>query len=187
MGSTYITLLSVLVSTLGFSMIAREYLASFFGGIVIREVKRIKPGTRVKILTSPVIKGDVVKVGWLRTTLLEVGDGERLPSIKTGRMLLVPNSTLINSPILIYGREVIDQVVAYVDGRCPEPEKIIQCMKEAMMEKGVKVKEVDLYQKGDKLMVYGIYKTKSNTMTDVRSEIMRVFLKKSNGIIRTNV
>lgn len=177
----FIALLSVLLSALGFSMIARDYLASLLGGIVIRKVKRISPGTRVKILASPLIKGDVVKVGWLRTTLVEVGDGERLPSVQTGRVLLVPNSMLVNSPVLVYGRKVVDQVVAYVEGGS-EPEKVVQCMKEAMREKGVKIKEVDLYQKEGSLMVYGIYETEPSYMADVRSEITKLFINKFNKV-----
>lgn len=176
--SMFIALLSVL----GFSMIAKDYLASLLGGIVIRKVRCISPGTRIKILASPLIKGDVVRVGWLRTTLMEVGDGERLPSVQTGRVLLVPNSMLVNSPVLVYGRKVVDQVVAYVEGECLEPEKVIQCMKEAMKEKGVKIKEVDLYQKEGSLMVYGIYETEPTYMADVRSEITKLFLNKFNKV-----
>ncbi|MBS7658353.1 MAG: mechanosensitive ion channel [Candidatus Bathyarchaeia archaeon] len=177
--SIIVTLVTML-SALGFSMVAKDYLASFLGGLFIRRIKNIKPGIRIKMLVDPSIKGDVVKVGWLRTTLMEVGDGERLPSIRTGRIVLIPNFMLMNTPVLVYGEEVMDEVIAYVEGSYPDPEKIIQCMKEAIEEEGVKVKEVNLYQKEDKLVVYGIYEASPNYMTDLRSEILKRFLKKFN-------
>jgi len=179
--SIIVTLITML-SALGFSMVAKDYLASFLGGLFIRRVKNIKPGIRIKMLVDPSIKGDVVKVGWLRTTLMEVGDGERLPSIRTGRIVLIPNYMLMNTTVLVYGEEVMDEVIAYVEGDYPNPEKVIQCMKEAMEEENVKVKEVNLYQKEDKLVIYGIYESKPDCMTDLRSEILKRFLKKFNAL-----
>ncbi|MDK2796122.1 MAG: hypothetical protein PWQ22_1019 [Archaeoglobaceae archaeon] len=91
-----------LLSALGFSFVLKDYFANFIAGLILRRVKRIKRDVRIKILTNPAIKGDVVEIGWFRTTLREVGDGERLPSVPTGRILKIPNFFLFNNPVVVY-------------------------------------------------------------------------------------
>lgn len=172
---TIIAYLSIFASAMGISWVSRDYLSSLLGGLILRRVKKIKPGTRIKVLTANTIKGDILNVGLFRTTLVEVGEGSRLPSIQTGRELLIPNSTLVNSPVLVYRDKIIDQVVAYVER---DPQRAIQCMKEAMKENNVKIKEVDLYQSEGKFEVYGIFESEANHMSDTRSEILRRFLSK---------
>ncbi len=85
-------------------------------GLIFKRVKQIKSGTRVKILASPIVKGDILEIGWFRTTLNEVGNGERLPSVKTGRISKIPNFLLFINAVLIYGESIIDEVVAYIKG-----------------------------------------------------------------------
>lgn len=173
-------LLVTLVSALGFSFVLKDYVASIIAGMIFRKVKHIKPGIRVKILTNPVIKGDVVSVGLLRTTLKEVGDGERLPSVYTGRNLKIPNFFLFNNPIVIYGDTITDEVVAYI-----ENEKFkthyVDLMREAIEEERHRVIEVGVYQKEKYFIVHGIFESNICEMVDVRSRILLRFYKKILG------
>jgi len=77
----------------------------------------------------------------LRTTLREVGDGERLPSVHTGRILKIPNFFLFNNPVVIYGNTISDEVVAYIKAQDFRPE-FVEMMKNAIEEEGHKVVEV---------------------------------------------
>lgn len=172
--STFLAFLGIFSSVLGISWVSRDYLSSFIGGFLIRRIKGIKPGTRIKVLGTPhVIKGDVLRIMTLRTALAEVGDGERLPGIRTGRIYVLPNSVLINNPVLMYGSEIVDQVVAYVE---KDPEKAITCMKRAMSKVGVKFKEVDMYQTMNKYAIYGIYESETDNVNTIRCEIMKTFV-----------
>ena len=83
--SALVTIFALVFSALGVSVVLRDYIASVIAGVVIRVTWHTKPGRRIKILIGPTpMKGDVLKVGVLSTTFMEVGDGERLPSVKTG-------------------------------------------------------------------------------------------------------
>jgi len=178
--SLLITIASALA--LGFALVLKDYIASFIAGIVFRCVGQIKRGLRVKILTVPTIKGDILEVGPIRTSLMEVGDGERLPSVQTGRTVKVPNFMLLNNPVMIYGDTIIDEVIAYTD--CPNPSlgSVISHMKDAIASQGHKVIEVGMYQKEDRLVVHGIFESNPKDLTDVRSGILKEFLEKqSNG------
>jgi len=176
--SLLITVASALA--LGFALVLKDYIASFTAGIVFRSVGHIKRGRRVKILTVPTIKGDILNVGPIRTSLMEVGDGERLPSVQTGRVVKVPNFMLLNNPVLIYGDTIIDEVIAYTN--CPNPDLgiVIGHMKEAIASQGHKVIEVGVYQKEDRLVVHGIFESNPRDLTDARSSILREFLEKEN-------
>ncbi|MBS7643625.1 hypothetical protein KEJ26_03510 [Candidatus Bathyarchaeota archaeon] len=171
-----VTAVSLVFSALGFSLVLKDYIASVLAGLVMRHVKHILPGRRVKILVTPVIKGDVVSIGLIRTTLMEVGDGERLPSVQTGRMLKVPNFMLINNPVLIYGETIIDEVVAYLSEPFPPLDQVVQNMKDAITSQGHRVIEVGLFQKDEKLIVHGIFESKTSETADVRSRILKQFL-----------
>jgi len=163
---------------LGFALVLKDYIASLIAGIVFRFVGHIKRGRRVKILTVPTIKGDVLNVGLIRTSLMEVGDGERLPSVQTGRIVKVPNFMLLNNPVLIYGDTIIDEVIAYTSRPYSDLTSVISHMKDAIASQGHKVIEVGLYQKEDQLVVHGIFESNPKDPTDVRSNILREFLDK---------
>jgi small-conductance mechanosensitive channel len=185
--SVYVAFLGISTSILGVSWVSRDYLSSLIGGMIIRRIKRIKPGTRIKILGMPhVIKGDVLSVKTFRTTLAEVGDGERLPGIRTGRIYILPNSDLVNNPVLMYGGKIVDQVVAYVER---DPENGVRCMEEAIKKVGVKPKEVDMYQTKDKFAIYGVYESETEKVSKVRNNIMKFFVelnkKNSNTEIKS--
>ncbi|MEM0022158.1 MAG: hypothetical protein QXW59_00680 [Archaeoglobaceae archaeon] len=170
-------LLLTLVSALGISFVLKDYVASIIAGIIFRKVKHIKPNTRIKVLTNPVIKGDVVDIGLVRTTLKEVGDGERLPSVYTGRILKIPNFFLFNNPVVVYGENITDEVVAYIENEKFKPQ-CVELMRKAIEEEGHRVVEVGVYQKEKFFIVHGIFESSICEMVDVRSKILLRFYKK---------
>jgi len=170
-------LLITLVSALGVSFVLKDYVASAIAGVIFRRVRHIRPNTRIKVMTNPMIKGDVVEIGWFRTTLKEVGDGERLPSVHTGRILKIPNFFLFNNPVVIYGETITDEVVAYIDATVFDP-KCVDLMREAIEKEGHKVVEVGVFQKENYFIVHGIFESDISEMVDVRSKILLNFFKK---------
>ncbi|MEM2122326.1 MAG: hypothetical protein QXE79_01685 [Candidatus Bathyarchaeia archaeon] len=174
-----LVVLSILASTLGVSWIVKDYIASFLAGLIIRVVKQIRPGRRIKVFTTPPIKGDVVKIGLFRTSLIEVGDGERLPSIRTGRILQVFNMLLMNNPVLIYKEDdYVDEVVAYVKYPCSDIGLLKELMRESIIEEGMEPLEVGIYQRPDLLVIRGMYRSKLDSIIDLRSSILESFLGK---------
>ena len=113
---TILPLLSIF-SSLGMSFVFKDYIADLIATIVIKKTRDIKIGNRIKISSGgAVTKGDIMDIGLIRTTIMEVGDGERLPSVRTGRLIKVPNYMLISNPVMIYGDTIIDEVTAYEHG-----------------------------------------------------------------------
>lgn len=167
-------ILVTLVSALGFSFVLKDYVASIIAGIIFRKVKHIRPNRRIKVLTNPIIKGDIVEIGWLRTTLMEVGDGERLPSVRTGRILKLPNFFLFNNPVLVYGDRIIDEVVAHVEESKFRPE-LVDVMRRSIERLGQKVVDVGVFQKEKYFIIHGIFESETCSMVDVRSKILIEF------------
>ena len=177
----YIPLLSIVFSSMGISFVFKDFIADLLASIVIKKNKDIKVGNRIKITSGgAVTKGDIMEIGMIRTTVMEVGDGERLPSVRTGRLIKVPNYMLINSPVMIYGDTIIDEVVSYVPRPFPDSQELVDSMKEAIVTSGHGLIEVGLYQsKDDKLVVHGVFEVKTSEMADQRSKILKEFLKRS--------
>jgi hypothetical protein len=123
-----------------------------------------------------------MEIGILRTTVMEVGDGERLPSVRTGRLIKIPNYMLINNPVMVYGDTIIDEAVAYVPRPYPDTQLLIDSMKDAIVNNGHGLIEVGLYQKDDRLIIHGVFEVKTSEMGDERSKILRDFLIKSKQI-----
>src|SRR6185312_15661861 len=112
---TYLPLMSALFSSAGISFVFKDYIADLVATLVIKKTKDIKVGNRIKMSSGgSTTKGDIMEIGILRTTVMEVGDGERLPSVRTGRLIKVPNYMLIDNPVMIYGDSIIAEVIAYV-------------------------------------------------------------------------
>ncbi|HXG06844.1 MAG TPA: hypothetical protein VNI77_05910 [Nitrososphaera sp.] len=175
-------LLSVF-SSLGLSFVFKDYIADLIATIVIKKTKDIRIGNRIKITSGgAVTKGDIMDIGILRTTVMEVGDGERLPSVRTGRLIKVPNYMLINNPVMIYGDTIIDEVVSYVPRPFPDTELLIESMKHAIINNGHGLIEVGLYQKEDRLIIHGVFEVKTSEMGDERSKILKEFLIRSKQI-----
>ena len=178
----YIPLLSIVFSSMGISFVFKDFIADLVASLVIRKNKDIKVGNRIKINSGGAItKGDVMEIGMIRTTVMEVGDGERLPSVRTGRLIKVPNYMLISSPVMIYGDTIIDEVVSYVSRPFPDSQQLVDSMKEAIVTSGHGLIEVGLYQsKDDKLVVHGVFEVKTSEMADQRSKILKEFLTRSS-------
>ncbi len=180
----YIPLLSIVFSSMGISFVFKDFIADLVASMVIKKNRDIKVGNRIKIHSGGTItKGDIMEIGLLRTTVMEVGDGERLPSVRTGRLIKVPNYMLISSPVMIYGDTIIDEVVSYVPRPFPDSEMLIESMKQAIVGSGHGLIDVGLYQsRDDKLVVHGVFEVKTSEMADERSRILREFLKRSKQI-----
>ena len=177
----YIPLMSIVFSSMGISFVFKDFLADLLATLVIKKNKDLKIGNRIKITSGgSVTKGDIMDIGLIRTTVMEVGDGERLPSVRTGRLIKVPNYMLISSPVMIYGDTIIDEVVSYVPRPFPDSQELVDCMKEAIVTSGHGLIEVGLYQsKDDKLVVHGVFEVKTSEMADQRSKILKEFLARS--------
>lgn len=177
---TLLSILGVLFAATGFSLVFKDYLASLLGGIIIRWVRQVRPDVRIKILMSPniTIKGDIRSIGAIRTTLHEVGDGEHLPSVRTGRTVKVPNFALVNSPLIIYGDRITDEVLAYESRPFAHLEVLEADMTAAITAEGHNVVNVSIYQKDDRLIIHGIYHVKTQEIGDVRGRILRGFLER---------
>jgi hypothetical protein len=174
----YIPLLSILFSSMGISFVFKDFIADLVASIVIKRNKDLKVGNRIKITSGgSITKGDIMAIGHIRTTVMEVGDGERLPSVRTGRLIKVPNYMLISSPVMIYGDTIIDEVISYVPRPFPDSQELVDCMKDAIVSSGHGLIEVGLFQsKDDKLVVHGVFEVKTSEMADQRSRILKEFL-----------
>ncbi|HEY3094562.1 MAG TPA: hypothetical protein VGJ42_02265 [Nitrososphaera sp.] len=180
--ATILPLLSVF-SSLGMSFVFKDYIADLIATIVIRKTKDIKVGNRIKVNSGgAVTKGDIMEIGILRTTVMEVGDGERLPSVRTGRLIKVPNYMLISNPVMIYGDSIIDEVVSYVPRPYPDTQLLEDSMRKAIINNGHGLIEVGMYQKDDKLVIHGVFEVKTSEMGDERSKILKEFLTRSRQI-----
>ncbi|OLC24084.1 MAG: hypothetical protein AUH71_03300 [Thaumarchaeota archaeon 13_1_40CM_4_48_7] len=176
----YLPLLLTGFSSMGISFVFKDYLADLLATMVIKRTKDIKIGNRIKINSGGVVtKGDIMEIGILRTTVMEVGDGERLPSVRTGRLIKVPNYMLINNPVMIYGDNIIDEVVSYVPRPYPDTQLLVDSMKQAIINNGHGLIEVGLYQKDDRLVIHGVFEVKTREMGDERSKIFKEFLTRS--------
>ncbi len=180
---TYLPLLGLFFSSMGMSFVFKDYIADLLANFVMRKTKDIKVGSRIKITAAGITtKGDVMDMGLLRTTLMEVGDGERLPSVRTGRLIKVPNFMLINNPVMVYGDTIIDEVVSYIPRPYPDSLLLMESMKDAIISNGHGLIDVGLYQKDDRLVIHGVFEVKTSEMADERSKILRDFLIKSRQI-----
>ena len=179
---TILPLLSVF-SSLGMSFVFKDYIADLLATVVIRKIKDIKVGTRIKISNGgAVTKGDIMEIGILRTTVMEVGDGERLPSVRTGRLIKVPNYMLISNPVMIYGDTIIDEVISYIPRPYPDSQLLEEGMRQAIINSGHGLIEVGLYQKDDRLVIHGVFEVRTSEMGDERSKILKEFLMRSKQI-----
>jgi hypothetical protein len=173
----------VIIAATGISLVFKDYLASLVGGVILRRIRQVKPGTRIKVFVAPTItiKGDVISVGAIRTSLNEVGDGERLPSVRTGRIVKVPNFTIVNSPLVIYGEQITDEVVAYESPPFTHLDTVEEDMRAAISKDGQEAIDVGFYQREDQLIIHGIFKVRTHEANDVRGRILRTFLKRRHA------
>ncbi|HNU07663.1 MAG TPA: mechanosensitive ion channel family protein, partial [Pyrinomonadaceae bacterium] len=86
------------VAGAGIAFALQEVIASFAGWFAVTFVSFYNPGDRVELGG---IKGDVIDISFLRTTLMEVGewvDGD----LYTGRVVRVANSFVFKAPVFNY-------------------------------------------------------------------------------------
>ncbi len=170
-------------SSLGMSFVFKDYIADLVATVVIKKTKDIKVGNRIKISSGgSVTKGDIMEIGMMRTTVMEVGDGERLPSVRTGRLIKVPNYMLISNPVMVYGDTIIDEVISYIPRPYPDSQLLEESMRRAIINNGHGLIEVGLYQKDDRLVIHGVFEVKTSEMGDERSKILKEFLTRTKQI-----
>ena len=86
------------VAGAGIAFALQEVIASFAGWFAISFAKFYKPGDRVQLGG---IKGDVIDVGVLRTTLMEVGQWVN-GDLYNGRVVRIANSFVFKEPVFNY-------------------------------------------------------------------------------------
>ncbi|MEN3057455.1 MAG: mechanosensitive ion channel domain-containing protein [Candidatus Methanosuratincola petrocarbonis] len=74
-------------------------ISNFFAWVYINVRKTYMIGDSVKIGD---VRGIVTDIGYLMTTLVEIGDESSFWSV-TGRMLIIPNSTVLSEIVAVYG------------------------------------------------------------------------------------
>ena len=89
------------VAGAGIAFALQEVIASFAGWFAISFAKFYKPGDRVQLGG---IKGDVIDVGILRTTLMEVGQWVN-GDLYNGRVVRIANSFVFKEPVFNYSGE----------------------------------------------------------------------------------
>ena len=96
------TAVYVSLVTVALALALQKYVASFFGYFVIRISRIFDVGDRIRIGT---IKGDVKSLGLLHFILEEVGEDEKLGGELTGRLLHIPNLTILDQAVLNYSKD----------------------------------------------------------------------------------
>ena len=94
--------IAIPVVAIGMALALQKYVASFFAYFVITFSRIYDLGDRIRIGN---LKGDVRRVGYLYTTLEEVGEDEKLGGELTGRLLHVPNLIILDQPVLNYSKD----------------------------------------------------------------------------------
>jgi small-conductance mechanosensitive channel len=101
--SSQVARLSVAIAAIGAAAVfaLQEVIASIAGWIALSFGGFFRPGDRIELGG---IKGDVIDIGVLRTTLMEIGawvDGDQY----SGRMVRVANSFVFKQPVFNYSAE----------------------------------------------------------------------------------
>ena len=90
--------ISLGVAGAGIAFALQEVIASFAGRVAIAFANFYKTGDRVQLGG---IKGDVIDIGLLRTTIMEVGDWVK-GDLFTGRVVRIANSFVFKEPVFNY-------------------------------------------------------------------------------------
>lgn len=185
-----ISILVPIVSALGIGLIMKDFVGSAIAFLYLRCFRRgVKVGERIRVGD---VKGDVVAITPLKTVVLEIGDGRRLPSTPTGRVVYVPNSFLLFNPVVKYGDnkgKIVDDVKIYVKPSSDVSHarsvllKIIRERTENDVVAGLP--DVDVYYDDDKIELMVKYLVEPHKMTQERTEILCLFLEvaKNDGRI----
>lgn len=88
--------LSFVALTVALLVATKEIIQCISGSVLRTAAKAYSVGDRIEIGNH---RGDVIDINFFSTTLLEVGPG-RLYHLRTGRTIVVPNSTLLTSSVV---------------------------------------------------------------------------------------
>ena len=83
----------------GIAISLRDVFSNFVGWLIINSQKGFSHGDRITI--GGVVSGDVIDIGVLRTTLVEIGEWVHADQ-STGRLVTIPNSLILNHPVHNY-------------------------------------------------------------------------------------
>jgi small-conductance mechanosensitive channel len=97
-GSLSSALASLSVIGAGVAFALQEVIASVAGRIAVLSGRFFKVGDRVQLGG---IKGDVIDIGVLRTTVMEIGDWVK-GDLYTGRVVRIANSFVLKEPVFNY-------------------------------------------------------------------------------------
>src|SRR5262245_11523803 len=89
------------VASAGVVVAMQDAIASFAGWFAIGFSRLYKVGDRIQIGE---IKGDVIDISILRTTLMETGNGVSR-DVYNGRIARIPNSSVLKGPVFNYSQE----------------------------------------------------------------------------------
>lgn len=94
-----IMILGIFLAGIAFSM--RDLFSNIVGWGIIASHNGYQSGDRIEIDT---IRGDVIDIGVLRTIIAEIGDWDEHGEHSTGRLISIPNSMVLNKPVVNYNR-----------------------------------------------------------------------------------
>jgi len=94
------------IVAIGLALALQKYIASFFGYFVIMFTRIYEKGDRIRVGN---VKGDVRTLGFLHTSLEEVGEDEKLGGEVTGRIVHLPNLVILDQPVLNYSKDYLSQ------------------------------------------------------------------------------
>lgn len=89
------------IIAIGLALALQKYVASYFGYFIIVFSNMLRVGDRIRIDSY---KGDVRHIGIFYLTLDEVGEDEKLGGELTGKILHVPNSIVLDKPVLNFSK-----------------------------------------------------------------------------------
>jgi small-conductance mechanosensitive channel len=120
----------------GIAISLRDVFSNFIGWLIINSQKGFKHGDRIKIGT--IVSGDVIDIGVLRTTLVEIGEWVEADQ-STGRLVTVPNSLVLTNSVCNYteGHDLIwneFQVCVTFESDWEAAEKIMVAIAQADFE-----------------------------------------------------
>ncbi len=98
-GSFPLLIPGILLAGMAFTL--RGVFSSIIGWLMIASHNGFHEGDRIEVHG---VKGDVIDIGILRTTLAEIGDWEEWGEQSTGKLISVPNSSVLEGNVVNYSR-----------------------------------------------------------------------------------
>jgi len=92
-------IVGIFLAGIAFSM--RDIFSNIVGWIMVASNNGYQSGDRIEVDD---VRGDVIDVGVLRTTLTEIGDWDKRGEQSTGKLISFPNSKILNHSVTNYNR-----------------------------------------------------------------------------------